>query len=312
MHGLGVGGSRVLQPLGMDPERPFTALRETFELNRRLLAGETVGEASLPWFRPDEPLPIAVAGRGPRVQRLAAEHSDCVILSAAPPADLPAFAERIRASGSAEIAWSAYLAYNDTERRRVLPHFSYMAVDAPAEVREADGLDDATTAEVRRLMLAGRMDKAAELLPDALVDRYGVAGTPAEVSARIGELRDCFDIFMLPMNDEATAADHIRAKAPRSSTPPRPRPPSADFSVAFCASSTQDQAEISSADFSVAFCASSTQDQAEIQPAWGRVPRGRGVATGPGDRQWGEAPSVGRSPATGPAGRDGPLSLRNS
>ena len=205
MHGLGVGGSRVLQPLGMEPERPFTALRETFELNRRLLAGERVGEASLPWFRPDQPMAIAVAGRGPRVQRLAAEHSDCVILSAAPPAQLLAAAERIRSSGSAKIAWSAYLAYNDTERRRVLSHFSYMAVDAPAEVREADGLDDATTEEVRRLMLAGRMDEAALLLPDALVDRYGLAGTPAVISARIGELRDCFDIFM-PMNDEATSA----------------------------------------------------------------------------------------------------------
>ena len=213
MHGLGVGGSRVLKPLGMDPERPYTALRDAFELNRRLLAGETVGEASLPWFRPDQPMPIAVAGRGPRVQRLAAEHSDCVILSAAPHAELPAVAERIRAQGSARIAWSAYLAYNETERRRVLPHFSYMAVDAPAEVRAADGLDDATTDEVRRLMLAGRMDDAAELLPDALVDRYGLAGTPAAISARITELSGCFDIFMLPMNDEATAADHIHQSA---------------------------------------------------------------------------------------------------
>ena len=213
MHGLGVGGSRVLQPLGMDPERPFTALRETFELNRRLLAGETVGEASLPWFHPDEPMPIAVAGRGPRVQRLAAEHSDCVILSAAPPNDLPAASRRIRSAGSARIAWSAYLAYDDTERRRVLSHFSYMAVDAPAEVRKADGLDDDTTAEVRRLMLAGNMHDAARLLPDTLVDRYGLAGTPVAISARIGELRDCFDIFMLPMNDEAAAADHIRRSA---------------------------------------------------------------------------------------------------
>ena len=213
MHGLGVGGSRVLKPLGIDPERPYTALRETFELNRRLLAGETVGEASLPWFQPEAPVPIAVAGRGPRVQRLAAEHSDWVILSAAPPADLPAVAERIRSRGSAQIAWSAYLAYNDTERRRVLPHFSYMAVDAPAEVRAADGLDDDDTEEVRRLMLAGRMDDAAKLLPDALVDRYGLAGTPAAISARIAELSGCFDIFMLPMNDESTAADHIRRSA---------------------------------------------------------------------------------------------------
>ena len=213
MHGLGVGGSRVLKPLGMDPERPYTALRETFELNRRLLAGETVGEASLPWFQPEAPVPIAVAGRGPRVQRLAAEHSDWVILSAAPPAHLGAVAERIRSRGTAQIAWSAYLAYNDTERRRVLSHFSYMAVDAPAEVRTADGLDDAATEEVRRLMLAGRMDDAAKLLPDALVDRYALAGTPAAISARIAELSGCFDIFMLPMNDEPTAADHIRRSA---------------------------------------------------------------------------------------------------
>ena len=213
MHGLGVGGSRVLKPLGIDPERPYTALRETFELNRRLLAGETVGEASLPWFQPQAPVPIAVAGRGPRVQRLAAEHSDWVILSAAPPAHLPAVAERIRSRGSAQIAWSAYLAYNDTERRRVLPHFSYMAVDAPAEVRAADGLDDDDTEEVRRLMLAGRMDDAAKLLPDALVDRYALAGSPAAISARIAELSGCFDIFMLPMNDESTAADHIRRSA---------------------------------------------------------------------------------------------------
>ena len=95
----------------------------------------------------------------------------------------------------------------------MLPHFSYMAVDAPPDVRTADGLDDATTDEVRRLMLAGRMDEAAELLPDALVDRYGLAGTPAGISARITELSGCFDIFMLPMNDEATAADHIHQSA---------------------------------------------------------------------------------------------------
>ena len=45
------------------------------------------------------------------------------------------------------------------------------------------------------------------------MDRYGLAGTPAGISARIAELRGCFDIFMLPMNDEATAAEHIRQSA---------------------------------------------------------------------------------------------------
>ena len=213
MHGLGVGGSRVLDPLGMSPARPYTALRETLDINRRLLAGETVGAASLPWFHPAEPVPLAVAGRGPRVQRLAAEHADCIILSAAAPADLPAVSVRVRASGSAQIAWSAYIAYNHIERQGVLRHFTYIAVDAPLEVRAAAGLDDHTTDEVRRLMLAGRLDEAAELLPDALVDHYGIAGTPSEITAKIAELSPCFDLFMLPMNNAATAADHIQASA---------------------------------------------------------------------------------------------------
>ena len=64
MHGLGVGGSRVLEPLGADPPKPYTALRETFEHNRRLLAGEAIDAAALEWF--DGSVPMAIAGRGPQ------------------------------------------------------------------------------------------------------------------------------------------------------------------------------------------------------------------------------------------------------
>ena len=207
-HGLGVGGSRVLDPLGLQPARPYTALREALEVNRRLLAGETVGEAALPWFQGR--VPVAVAGRGPRVQRLAAEKGDCVILSAVAPADLPEVAAVIRSRGSARIAWSAYLAYSRVERRRVLRHFTYMALDAPAEVRAAAGLDDETEAAVRRFMLAGRLDSAADLLPDALVDVYGLAGSPAEIASAVAGLRPCYDLFLVTLNDRATAEAHIR------------------------------------------------------------------------------------------------------
>ena len=211
MHGLGVGGSRVLEPLGADPPKPYTALRDTFEHNRRLLAGETVDAAALEWF--DGSVPMAVAGRGPRVQRLAAEEADWIILSAKALSELPDVAREVRSRGTAKIAWSAYLAYSDVERRRVLRHFSYMAVDAPREIRDSVGLGDATAELVRAHMLDGQMDEAAELLPDAMVDLYGVAGTPDEISAAIGANREFFDLFMLPMNDEATSDDHIRACA---------------------------------------------------------------------------------------------------
>jgi 5,10-methylenetetrahydromethanopterin reductase len=209
-HGLGVGGSRVLAPLGLKPDRPFTALRDAFEVNRALLRGDAVGAARLAWAPRD--VPIALAGRGPRVQALAAAEADWVILSAEAPATLPAAADRLRANG-AKVAWSAYLAYAPDERRRVLGHFSYMALDAPPAIRDRAGLTDDRIDAIRTEMLAGRLDTAASLLPDALVDEYAVTGTSRECAERIAGLAPSFDLFVLPMNDVEHCAEHIRAGA---------------------------------------------------------------------------------------------------
>ena len=210
-HGLGVGGSRVLEPLGLDPEKPYAALREAVEVNTRLLSGGTVGAARLGWFQGR--VPMAMAGRGPRTQALAAERADWVILSAKPLANLHEEADRIRSAGHAGIAWSAYLAYSDEERRRVLTHFSYMAVDAPPAIRAAAGLDDEKAARVKAAMLAGDLEEAAALLPPALVDAFAITGTPAQCAGTLSSLRNYFDMFMLPLNDEATAEEHIRTSA---------------------------------------------------------------------------------------------------
>jgi 5,10-methylenetetrahydromethanopterin reductase len=210
-HGLGVGGSRVLEPLGLAPDRPYTALAEAVASNRRLLAGQPAGPARLAWVTGD--VPLAIAGRGPRVQQLAAVEADWMIFSAKPVATLEAEASRVRSQGTARIAWSAYVAWSPTERERVLRHFTYMAVDAPPEVRAAAGLDDARLALVRTAMLEGRMDDAARHLTPALVDYYAVAGTPDECAAAIAAQRTNFDLFMLPMNDEATCEAHIDACA---------------------------------------------------------------------------------------------------
>lgn len=210
-HGLGVGGSRVLDPLGLDPPRPYTSLRDAVDLNQRLLNGERVGPAALPWFSGE--VPMAIAGRGPRVQALAASVGDWVILSGKALSQLPAAAGRIRERGNAGIIWSSYLAYNDLERARALTHFSYMALDAPPDIRAAAGLDDNTASEMKAAMLEGRFQDAAALLPPALVDLYAVSGTPEECSAIIAANRQHFDLFMLPLNDEVTAVAHIQAAA---------------------------------------------------------------------------------------------------
>lgn len=210
-HGLGVGGSRVLEPLSISPPRPFTALRDAVEVNQRLLRGEQVGPASLPWF--EGGLPLVIAGRGPRVQALGAAEADWVILSGKALVDIPAACERIRSNGDAGIIWSAYVAYNDVERSLALRHFSYMALDAPPDIRQAAGLTDDLARQVKEAMLAGRLDDAAALLPETLIDHYGVSGDPAECVAALQNLSPHVDLFMLPLNDDATAEAHIEASA---------------------------------------------------------------------------------------------------
>ncbi len=209
-HGLGVGGSRVLAPLGLTPDRPFTALREAFEVNRTLLRGGAVGAARLPWA--GESVPMAVAGRGPRVKAFATVEADWIILSAEPPSSLPTAAAELRRSG-AKLVWSGYLAYAPAERAKVLGHFSYMALDAPPGIRKRAGLTDDRLTAIRTEMLAGRIDAAAALLPDAMVDEYAVAGTPAQCAATIASLASSFDLFALPMNDVEHCDEHIVACA---------------------------------------------------------------------------------------------------
>ncbi|HET9600239.1 MAG TPA: LLM class flavin-dependent oxidoreductase [Acidimicrobiales bacterium] len=211
-HGLGVGGSRVLGPLGLAPARPFSSLRDSVALTRELLAGRRHGDAQLPWIEDEGAIPLAIAGRGPRVQALAADQADWVILSAEPVVRLPEAAARLRAKG-AHLAWSAYLAYDDEQRRQVLGHFSYMALDAPPEIRAAAGLDADRVEQVRAAMLAGHLEEAAALLPESLVDHYAVAGSPESCAERIADLAGSFDLFVLPMNDVAGAERHIRTSA---------------------------------------------------------------------------------------------------
>ena len=216
-HGLGVGGSRVLAPLGLTPDRPFTALRDAFELNRALLRGDEVGAARLAVGTPRR----ADRARRPGPRRASARRRRGGLGD--PVGRSPGHASGGRGSASGRRGQGRVVrvprVYAPEERRRVLGHFSYMALDAPPAIRERAGLTDDRVEAIRTEMLAGRLDAAASLLPDALVDEYAITGTPRECAARIAELTPSFDLFMLPMNDVAALRGAHRRRVPASCAP---------------------------------------------------------------------------------------------
>jgi 5,10-methylenetetrahydromethanopterin reductase len=175
--GFGTGGTRVFGPMGISPRRPFSALAECIDVVDALWRGETVdhvGEfcvhgAALPWS--PGALPIAVAGRGPRVERLGAERADWMLLAGRPVARVAELVERLRGMGLAArgsqpaIAWNPNAAWTEAMQREVRAHLAYMLVDTPAEERAA----------------------MAEQ-PDLLLERYAITGERRDVVARLAQL----------------------------------------------------------------------------------------------------------------------------
>jgi 5,10-methylenetetrahydromethanopterin reductase len=200
--GFGAGGSRVFGPMGLSPRRPFSALVECVDTVEALWRGEMVnhdGEfvvrgAALPWS--SGPVPIAIAGRGPRVERFAAARADWILLAGRAIEQVAPLVESLRATGArsrgraAKIAWNPTAAWTEPMVAQIRAHLAYMVVDIPPAERAALGLDDDRTAQLKEIVNSARGPEAAGwLIPDAVLERYAVTGTRSQVVARLVELR---------------------------------------------------------------------------------------------------------------------------
>jgi alkanesulfonate monooxygenase SsuD/methylene tetrahydromethanopterin reductase-like flavin-dependent oxidoreductase (luciferase family) len=198
--GFGTGGSRVFGPMHLQPRRPFTALVECVDICAALWRGEVVdhaGElgashAALAWS--PGPLPIAIAGRGPRVEQFAARRADWMLLAGRPVDSVAGLIGDLRAVGQATngrpaaMAWNPSAAWTEAMIAETRTHLAYMAVDMPSAERTRLGLDDAQTAHLRDIVTAHGPEAAGALLPDALLERYAVTGSRSAVVRRLAAL----------------------------------------------------------------------------------------------------------------------------
>jgi 5,10-methylenetetrahydromethanopterin reductase len=194
--GLGAGGTLVFGPMGLAPARPFTALAEAVDVIDALLAGQTVdhkgeftaSKARLAWA-PGR-LPVAIAGRGPRVERLSAERADWVVVSGKPVAEIGAFTRSLRDRAAAlgrrvRVAWNPMVGWAPGHADAIRAHLSYMTVDMPAAWRERLGVSDAVVTELRAALAADGPDTAGPLVPDAVLNAFAVVGDRADVARRL-------------------------------------------------------------------------------------------------------------------------------
>ena len=226
--GIGAGGALTLTALAIERRAPVTAMRELVTTSRALWSGGTVDHigvaggfrrARLGYGRAD--IPIWLAGRGPRVMRLAGELADGFIMSFVHKELIGDHVAAIRDAADEHgrphprLCYMTILATTDQAREAARAALTFRLVDSPDDVKARIGLDPATEAAIRQGLANGGPPAAANLVRDDWVDAFVISGTVQECRAELNGLVAAhrIDEFQVSVNDLHSAADDLSLAA---------------------------------------------------------------------------------------------------
>jgi 5,10-methylenetetrahydromethanopterin reductase len=201
---LGLARGTWLDAIGVSQPRPLAHLRDAAAIVRALLSGDDRGYSGTayrlaPGVRLRYPLPgrvppLLLGTWGPRGAALAGEIADEVkVGGSANPAVVPLLRDRIavgaRAAGRSPaqvkvVLGAVTVVDSDGAAARRLARTEvakYLAV--VAELDTTSELPDGLANRIGELVAAGDDERAGELIPDEVLDRFAFAGTPGHVAA---------------------------------------------------------------------------------------------------------------------------------
>lgn len=202
---LGVGlGDSAVETMGKKPAR-LADFEVALRRIRALMAGTDVvietGTIRLKHGGSDS-IPVYIAASGPRMLELAGRIADgVIILVGVDPASIRHALERIQVGARAAgrkledldlVLWVPCAVAESGAREAVKAHVArVLAHPLPFALREEEQkvLDDIRRAYNYYQHMEHRASQAA-VVPDWLVDKFAIAGTPAEVQAGVERLRD--------------------------------------------------------------------------------------------------------------------------
>jgi 5,10-methylenetetrahydromethanopterin reductase len=208
---LGLVRGAWLDELRISQARPVIAVREAWEVVRRLLAGDVEGFAgerfSLPQGRELRyelvrgTVPLLIGAWRPGLVALAGELADELkVGGSANPAMVAVARERLavgtaRARRSADevgiVLGAVSVVDEDGAQARALARRKLLLyLPVVARLDPSAGVDPELIARLGELSTEGHDAEAAALIPGAIVDRFSFAGTPEEVAAQARDVLD--------------------------------------------------------------------------------------------------------------------------
>lgn len=204
--GIGAGDRATLEGIGIGTVKPLSAIRESIQIIRELLAGRSVSldgsvfkvkSASLN-FRCRSYIPIYIGAQGPHMLSLAGEIGDGVLINASHPEDFRYAIEYVRrgieksSRDIRNIDIVAYTAFSVAEDEAKAIEASkqvvaFIVAGSPETILERHHINLELASRIRELIVSGRFDEAFKSVTMDMIDVFSVSGNPSTVSKRIEE-----------------------------------------------------------------------------------------------------------------------------
>ncbi len=194
---LGLARGTWLEPLGIDQSDPVTAIRETWQIVSRLLAGDGSGFTGRRFSLPQgqrlrfpvlrDHVPLLVGTWAPRLSAFAGEEAqELKVGGSANPDVVPVIRERIGNPDVKVVLGAVTVVDEDGGQARSIARREvamYLAV--VAELDPTVSLDPELIARIRALVAGGDDEGAGALISDDVLDRFAFAGSPEQIAAHV-------------------------------------------------------------------------------------------------------------------------------
>ncbi len=202
--GIGPGDKATFDAMGIEWEKPLTAVRESVSALRDLLAKKRITEHGMNGaqlaFRPGE-IPIYIGAQGPKMLELAGRVADGVLVNASHPSDFEYAVPLVR-KGAADakrraedLEICAYTCFSmDKDRKKAVNEakmvVAFIVAGSPDTVLERHGIDPKDGKAISGAIGKGDFGGALGAVSDNMIEAFSVCGTPDDCKARIGALMD--------------------------------------------------------------------------------------------------------------------------
>jgi len=205
--GMGAGDKTTLESVGVEMQKPLTAIQEAVDIFRKITSGESVAYKGEVFktagakflFKPRGGIPVYVGAQGPKMLELAGKIGDGVLINASHPKDVEYAVNSVKEGVRQAVkkldqvdvaAYTSFSVHEDLTKatKKAVPIVASIAAGSPPVLLERHGIDVKKAEEIRDALKANDWARAFAGVTPEMIGAFCVCGTPDTCIERISEL----------------------------------------------------------------------------------------------------------------------------